>query len=149
MSERDHWDVQGDFNTDKVWDTGEKPVPQTSLEFPNAKPQEYQKLTRKQRITLAEDIYEGRVFTDRQCSRDFQSSFMVFAFMTAEQKEPYRLNPPGLVYEYMTEAGTMSVNGMPTFFSCRMLSIDESKRVLGIYQMLVNRKGDPCERERV
>jgi hypothetical protein len=151
MPERDHWDVQEDFMADKVWDTGEKTVPQPSPEFPDAKPQEYQKLTRKQRITLAEDIYNGDVFTDRHCrdSDEVKSVFMVLFFMDAAMRERLRLNPPGMVYEYNDKAGPMAVNGKPNFFSMRMLSLEEATRVMGIYQMLVNRKGQPSERERV
>jgi len=42
-------------------------------------------------------------------------------------------NPPGIIYEYISEAGQMCVNGMPIFFSCKMISSEDAKRVLDYY----------------
>lgn len=40
----------------------------------------------------------------------------------------------GLVYEYLDKAGPMSVNGMPNFFSCRFLNIEDTKKMFEYYE---------------
>lgn len=44
----------------------------------------------------------------------------------------------GCVYEFMSEAGARAVNGMPSFFSCKFMHIDDWKRVKPIIQRLDN-----------
>ena len=44
-----------------------------------------------------------------------------------------QLKSIGLVYEYLSEAGPMSVNGKPTFFSCRLLNIEDTKKMFEYY----------------
>lgn len=87
---------------------------------------------------IAIDLRAGRIFCDRYISdpKMLSSIFMIFAFMKNEQIDKLKANPPGLIYEYYSEAGPMSVNGMPTFFSCRMLSKTDTKKVLKIVKKL-------------
>jgi len=55
--------------------------------------------------------------------------FMVLIFMGAKQRREMIKNPPGLIYEYLSEAGPRSINGMPSFFSMRMLSKADAEKV--------------------
>jgi hypothetical protein len=41
-----------------------------------------------------------------------------------------------LVYEYVSEAGPRSVDGMPMFMSCRFLKKPEAERLLHLLQIL-------------
>ena len=71
---------------------------------------------------VAEDMYKGIVFTDRQLERreDIQSVFVALALMEQEQLDKFNKNPPGMIYEYMDRAGPWAINGMPIFFSFKM-----------------------------
>lgn len=40
----------------------------------------------------------------------------------------------GLVYEYMSNAGPMSVNGLPNFFSARFLNIEDTEKMFKFYE---------------
>lgn len=84
---------------------------------------------------LAEDMYKGIVFTDRHIQRgeDIQSVFAVLALMEQKQIDILRKNPPGMIYEYMDRAGPMAVNGMPIFFSFKMASVDDAKKIIERY----------------
>lgn len=71
---------------------------------------------------IAKDIYRNNIFTDWHIENpeDIKLSFMILRFMEKEDFEDV-----GLVYEYMSKAGPRSVNGLPTFMSCRLLNIKE------------------------
>lgn len=49
-----------------------------------------------------------------------------------EIREDYIKNI-GMLYEDYSKAGSLSVNGYPTFFSCSILSIDDTKRFIDLY----------------
>lgn len=49
-----------------------------------------------------------------------------------EIREDYIKNI-GMLYEDYSKAGPLSVNGYPTFFSCSILSIDDTKRFIDLY----------------
>jgi hypothetical protein len=78
--------------------------------------------------TLAFDAFSGKIFTSFDCPRveDLPMVFMVLALMTKEQlvalKGETEEETPYIFYEYLSEAGPRSVNGMPTFFSVRYLN---------------------------
>lgn len=82
---------------------------------------------------LASDIYNGHVFTDRHVRHvsELRMVFMILIFMERNQVES-TLEDVGLIYEYMSEAGPRSINGLPCFMSMRMLSKDDTDR-LNVY----------------
>lgn len=47
--------------------------------------------------------------------------------------EEVKLKSIGLVYEYLSAAGPMSVNGKPIFFSLRLLNHDDTKKMFEYY----------------
>lgn len=87
---------------------------------------------------LAEDMYKGLIFTDRniQSNEEIQTVFMPLALMGEELVGKLRKNPPGMIYEYLSEAGPMSINGMPMFLSFKMVSIDDAKKVFDLYHKI-------------
>jgi hypothetical protein len=79
------------------------------------------------------DIAEGKVFGSwqiRNPNTELQLVFLVLVFCKKEQIP----EDTGAIYEYMDSAGPTSINGMPTFFSCRFLTQAEFKEVCGYTQ---------------
>jgi hypothetical protein len=74
---------------------------------------------------LAADIYEGRVFTDRQVedSSDLPMVFMPIALGAFAEMTEEEFKQIGLIYEYLDKAGPRAINGLPSFFSLRVLDI--------------------------
>ncbi len=95
-------------------------------------------MTDQEAKQLAEDMYKGLVFTDRHVQRkeDIPGVFMPLALMDSKFVEELQKNPPGMIYEYMDKAGPMAMNGMPMFLSCRMISIDDAKKVFERYNKI-------------
>ena len=87
---------------------------------------------------LALDIFQGLVFTDRHLSdvRDIQTVFMPLFFMDEASMERLKADDPGLIYEYISEASPVSANGLPSFFSMKILSQDEAKKVVEMCQQM-------------
>lgn len=84
---------------------------------------------------LADDMYRGLIFTDRhiQNPNDISSVFMPLALLGKEQIEELKVKDPGMIYEYIDQAGPMSINGMPIFCSFRFLSQEDAKKVIEKY----------------
>lgn len=100
--------------------------------------EKYGHMTDQEIKQLAEDIYKGLVFTDRhvQTSDDVSRVFMTLVLMGKELSDELKENPPGMIYEYMDKAGPMAINGMPMFLSCRLASIDDTKKVFEHYNKI-------------
>ena len=88
---------------------------------------------------LAEDMYKGIVFTDRHLERreDIQSVFAVLNLMDEKQIDILRKNSPGMIYEYMDKAGPVAVNGRPIFFSFKMASVEDAKKIIERYNNII------------
>lgn len=132
--------------------------------------------------TVAKDIYNGLIYTDRHCAPgDLMSRFMILMFMgpkaptkpqypsdnkdlqgsrdniiydlvdrdadqikyeeemkSLEIEQKYyneqRVPSIGLIYEYLSEAGPLSINGGPVFMSVRMLNKDDASKVFEYYE---------------
>lgn len=75
---------------------------------------------------LAADIYEGKVFTSSQCkANDIPFVFLPIGLGALSDKTKEELENLGLIYEYISAAGPRCINGNPTFFSMRTLTIEE------------------------
>ena len=87
---------------------------------------------------IALDLHHGRIFSDRHCStlEDVKSSFMVLAFMEQEHLKKMEEDQVDFIYEYLSEAGPMSVNGRPCFFSMRLLTKPESQKMFDYYEKI-------------
>lgn len=91
----------------------------------------YTSLTEEDIKKLAGDIYLGLVFTDRHIENpsDIPRVFVPLMLMGEEQIEELRSNPPGMIYEYIENASPMGIDGMPIFFSFRLLDQEDVKKV--------------------
>lgn len=88
---------------------------------------------------LAKDMYKGSIFTDRhiQNPQDAQTVFMPLIFMDEKQIEELKKDPPGMIYEYMSNAAKMSINGMPIFWSFKMVNQEDTKKVFEKYNEII------------
>lgn len=73
---------------------------------------------------LALDVVEHRVFTDRH-GEDALDAFLPIKLGALSNMKPEDLDEWGMVYEYMTQAGSRSCNGRPMFLSFRVLHRDD------------------------
>lgn len=84
---------------------------------------------------IAVDLFEGKIYTDRHIPEG-ESLAMVFmpialgAFQNTTEEEIKNI---GLIYEYLDQAGPRSINGMPNFFSFKMLTRSETESVITHY----------------
>jgi len=46
-------------------------------------------------------------------------------FLNQEQLEEYRIDPPGMFYEYLTQACERGINGYPTFMSVQIINKED------------------------
>jgi hypothetical protein len=51
---------------------------------------------------------------------------MVLSLMDQKDIDELKKDPPGLIFEYFSKAGPRSINGMPMFVSCQMLSKEDT-----------------------
>jgi hypothetical protein len=72
------------------------------------------------------DLCNEKIWTDRDCKRpeDISMSFIILSFM---EPKDFPKEDIGLIWEYISKANTMAVNGMPTFFSCHLMHKDDWK----------------------
>jgi hypothetical protein len=98
----------------------------------------YVPMTNDEIKKLAEDMYKGLIFTDRHMSNreELQMVFIPLALADKWLIEELIENPPGMIYEYLDEASPREVNGMPMFFSFKMASIDDTKKVFEHYHKI-------------
>lgn len=87
---------------------------------------------------IAVDLRAGRIFTDRHVKGPEEMSmvFMVLLFLDEKALAELKANPPGMVYEYLSEAGPRSINGMPCFMSHRYLTLEDTKTVFDLMKKL-------------
>lgn len=80
-------------------------------------------------------LADGRLFTSAHVGnpRDVMLVFMVLALMPNRFPEDYA-RKVGVLWEWLEKAGPRSVNGMPCFFSARIMHVDDWKRALDAYE---------------
>lgn len=102
--------------------------------------------TRKELKQLAIDIVEGKVFGtwNMDNPHNIHSVFMVSLFMKKKDIPKDTVH----FYEYMEKAGRWSVNGMPTFFSARVLNKKEAKILQPLVKEYKKQKESFLEKER-
>lgn len=95
-------------------------------------------LTDKEIANLANDMYRGLIFTDRHVQRheDVPSVFMPLILLKEEDIEKLKANPPGMIYEYLDQAGPRAINGMPVFWSFRMIGTEDATKVMERYKKI-------------
>ncbi len=100
----------------------------------------YPSMTDQDIKKLAEDMYKGLIFTNVHVERqeDVMMVFMPLILSGEEFIDKLQKNPPGMIYEYIERAGPMAINGMPIFSSCKMVSIEDTKKVFDHYNKIVD-----------
>lgn len=88
---------------------------------------------------LADDMYKGLIFTDRHVHvpEDVPRVFLPLILLDEKQRRELEANPPGMIYEYMENASRMGINGMPIFFSFKTVSQEDTKKVMGEYNEII------------
>lgn len=86
--------------------------------------------------SIAVDIYDGKIFTDRHChsEHEIKMCFMVVGLGGLSEMSNEELDNIGMLYEYMGEAGPMGVNGKPIFMSVRILSKPDTEKMFEFYE---------------
>lgn len=80
--------------------------------------------------TLARDVFTGRVIGSWMLERsEVESVFPLLGLLDGEQASSMPNAGIVHVYEYLDKAGPLSVNGLPTFHSCRMLNREDAIRL--------------------
>lgn len=95
----------------------------------NPPPKNYTSKTDAELEKLAWDIIGGQVWGPWSHD-DYMDSFMVLKLLDREQLKQLHANRIACVYEYVSKAGPMAVNGMPMFMSMHMLDRDDSDRLM-------------------
>ena len=87
---------------------------------------------------------DGRIFTAHQVQNEgmIPQVFMPLALGALAQYQPETLTEIGTVYEYLNKAGPMSINGMPTFFSCRFVHVKDWERAQKAVMIELRRRED-------
>jgi len=87
---------------------------------------------------VAKDLWAGKIFSDRHIPSGSDphimlSVFMPLAFMDKKTLNGMQREKINFIYEYYDKAGPRMINGMPMFFSCRILTKPETKKMFEYY----------------
>lgn len=97
----------------------------------------YKPKTDEELRTLAKDLADGKVFTDRHIPENdpnlLTAVFMILIFLDDKQREEMENDNITLIYEYLDKAGSRSINGCPSFMSLQMLNKDDMVKMHGYY----------------
>lgn len=80
---------------------------------------------------LAIDVLAGTVYGtwNQRVFDEIETVFLVLAFAGKDLAKELERDDILHVYEHISQAGPRSVNGLPSFLSCKFLSRDDSKRL--------------------
>jgi len=87
----------------------------------------YKRKTREELKSIAQQLIRGQIFSSAHLlgegeERMLGSVFMPLAFSGPDSTEWMKDNNITFVYEEISKAGPMAINGLPSFFSCCMLN---------------------------
>lgn len=110
-----------------IWNDAEKRRLEREAEEAKVSTMTYTRLPEATLRQLVMDIADNKVFSDRHCrtSEEVLMCFPILQMMELCDRKYIQANPPGLVYEYYSQASPTAVNGLPMFFSCRFLSPED------------------------
>lgn len=103
----------------------------------------HHRMTEEELRAFVNEYCDGRIFTSLQVrdQRDIPAVFMPLAFGVPESWTPAYLAELGVLWERLEAAGPRSYNGMPTFFSLRVMHKDDwARAALAIDNELKRRK---------
>ena len=77
----------------------------------------------------------GNIKTDRRNKLEYMRDCEIYKQETPE-REKY-IDDIGMFYENISEAGPRSINGYPMFFSCKIVSKEDTKRFVEMYNKYI------------
>jgi hypothetical protein len=90
---------------------------------------------------FVDDALSGRIFTSAQCSPDeIRMVFLPVVFGAFAGMSEEELEKVGVIYERVEHRGPRSINGLPQFFSFRILSRADWERVIPVLKAEVDRR---------
>jgi hypothetical protein len=102
--------------------------------------------TEKELKQIAVDFAEGKIFSNLHIDMEIDGNMLAMVFMPlalgANISEQVESGECFMIYEYLSEAGPRSVNGMPIFFSMRYISKDEYIIMMQHYNNFVDMKNE-------
>jgi len=96
---------------------------------------------------IAVDLAEGKIFSNLhlQNQNDIPTVFMVMIFLSNEQRQQLIDDEAIFIFEYYDKANQLSVNGYPTFFSCRFMTKEDFYQMWVEYQKYVEMREEFLE----
>ena len=94
--------------------------------------------TREELKQLAVDINAGKVFTNAHVpeGEKIEVVFLPIALGALSGWTPDQAKDIGLIYEYLSEATPMTVNGMPGFISMQLLNRGDTDRLWALMKKI-------------
>ena len=87
---------------------------------------------------IAVGILQREIFTDRHINESctVEQIFMPLIMLNKQLVDELKSDPPGIIYEHLSEAGPMAINGNPMFMSMHVASIKDAERIWQYYNRL-------------
>lgn len=85
------------------------------------------RLSADELTAIAVETFHGRIFHHNMCEtvQDIHAVFMPIGLGALAEWTPEEISNIGLIYEHMSSAGPRSINGMPVFFSMKLVHKDD------------------------
>jgi len=79
---------------------------------------------------FVDDYVSGRIWVMQSAQREEDMALPFLVLQLSGLPDGWKAENVGTVWEYMSNAGPRSVNGMPMFFSCHFMHAEDWQRVL-------------------
>jgi hypothetical protein len=84
---------------------------------------------------IASDLFHSKIFTSEHLKTEMHLINQIFSILLFLEKNKIPKNL-GMIWEYLSKAGPMSVNGYPMFLSCHFLNMEDTIKVFALYNKL-------------
>lgn len=106
-------------------------MPVEMVESDGGEKKERTRLTDPELRQLAQDLFVGKVYTDRHIPQEqirdrLQTVFLPILWLDAESFASLQTNPPEVIYEYLDKAAPRMLWGLPVFLSMKILTKEEA-----------------------
>jgi hypothetical protein len=85
---------------------------------------------------IAKDIWAGKIFSTWNITNqdEYPLVFLPLVFLDKKTITEWKKKEVSFIFEYMDKAGPRSINGMPSFFSCKCLTKTETAKMFEHYK---------------
>lgn len=110
-------------------------------------PEEVQRLSKDQMAKFIREFRSGQIFSSAHIIEDYMilRVFLVLSLGALSKAPDTYINSIGLFWEYIKDAGPLSINGYPQFFSCRMVHKEDWAKIRKTILELDNREKSELE----